>query len=265
MVRLRPMMEEEFPAFRKLGVEDNAQQRATALDRPIEQERERAERDFAELLPAGVRTPKQHLWCVEDAAGAVVGYLWVEVNTDSRRAFIYYILMEPAQRGRGYGRQTLELLEAELRPLGITHIGLNVFSPNPAAHLYEQVGYRTVSRTMLKALASSGSPDPEPPVFSAASRPITVRAGEQFKIALPSNATTGYAWRLGAAPEARVLRQIAHEYAPEEPITIGSGGTEVWTFAAVAPGQTTLVFRYVGPSGETPHDQQETFPVTVRE
>ena len=152
MARLRPMTEAEFPAFRELGVEDYARQRADALDSPLQKQRETAERDFAELLPAGVRTPKQRLWCVEDAAGTVVGYLWVEVNDDSRRAFIYYVLMTPEHRGQGYGRQTLDLLEADLRPQGITHIALNVFSPNPALHLYERAGYRTVSRTMLKAI-----------------------------------------------------------------------------------------------------------------
>lgn len=152
MVRLRPMTEAEFPAFRALGVEDYAQQRAAALDSPIETQREAAERDFAELLPQGVQTPKQRLWCVEGDSGAVVGHLWIEVNDERRRAFIYYIIMAPEYRGRGYGRQTLELLEAELRPQGITHIALNVFSPNPAIHLYEKVGYQTVSRTMLKAL-----------------------------------------------------------------------------------------------------------------
>jgi ribosomal protein S18 acetylase RimI-like enzyme len=147
------MTEDEFPAFRALGVEDYAQQRAVALDSPLDRQRESAERDFAQLLPEGARTPGQRLWCVEAEGAGVVGYLWVEVNDDARRAFIYYILMEPAHRGQGYGGQTLDALEAELRPQGITHIALNVFSPNPAIHLYERAGYQTVSRTMLKAIS----------------------------------------------------------------------------------------------------------------
>ena len=160
MVRLRPMTEAEFTAFRDLSVEDYAQQRVAAFNSPLETQREVAARDFAELLPKGVRTPRQHLWCVEDETSTVVGYLWVEVNND-HRAFIYYIIMASAQRGRGYGRQTLELLEAELRPHGITHIALNVFSPNRrAAQLYEKVGYQVVSQTMAKALEPAATAPP---------------------------------------------------------------------------------------------------------
>src|SRR4051812_17960826 len=153
MLTLRPMTDEEFTVFRDEGIEDYAAERARNFGTTPEEEHETSVRQYAELLPEGTRSPRQRLWSVIDAAGTVVGSLWVEVHEERHRAFIFYIILGEAYRGRGYGRQALELLEAELRPLGVTQIGLNVFADNTVAQrLYERMGYRVTNQTMMKAI-----------------------------------------------------------------------------------------------------------------
>jgi ribosomal protein S18 acetylase RimI-like enzyme len=116
-------------------------------------------RQYAEILPEGVQSPNQRLWSVVDEGGTVVGSLWVDVKSERNRAFIFYIIIGPEYRGRGYGRQALALLEDELRPLGISQIGLNVFADNEIArHLYEKMGYHTTNQTMMKSLAPPTPP-----------------------------------------------------------------------------------------------------------
>ena len=84
------------------------------------------------------------------ADGEPVGDRWVAVE-GGNAAFIYFIGVDAAYRGRGYASQALDLLEAELAPLGIHRIGLNVFEDNPIAkHLYEKKGYRFASHHMAK-------------------------------------------------------------------------------------------------------------------
>ncbi|HUS15500.1 MAG TPA: GNAT family N-acetyltransferase [Chloroflexia bacterium] len=153
MLALRPMSQDEFAAFYAFGVEDYAQERSRNFDTPLEDERAESARQFADLLKDGLQTAGQHLWKVVDDRGEAVGSLWVAVQAEQQRAFIFDIVMDEDQRGKGYGGQTLQLLEEELRPLGIQRIGLNVFADNPRAmHLYEKQGYRFTNHNMTKQI-----------------------------------------------------------------------------------------------------------------
>ena len=70
-------------------------------------------------------------------------------------------------------------------------------------------------------------------------------------IRLIENPTTGYHWELEENPEG-VLRLIVDAY--EQDLSsenmIGAGGVHNWVFRGEAQGETTLVFRYFGPSEE---------------
>jgi ribosomal protein S18 acetylase RimI-like enzyme len=153
MITLRPMTPEEFTTFRAEGLEDYAHERARNLNHPIEEERAEATRQYDHLLPDGVGSPGQRLWSVLDGAGAVVGSLWVALKDGATHAFIYYIVINADQRGKGYGKATLDALDATLKPLGVTHIGLNVFADNPIAQrLYARQGYTITNYSMQKQI-----------------------------------------------------------------------------------------------------------------
>jgi ribosomal protein S18 acetylase RimI-like enzyme len=154
MIALRPMTQEEYDPYIRFLREDYAKERAGSSDTPLEEERIESGRQIDSLLPDGLHSAGHHLWIVVEVdGGAVVGTLWVFVDGGKKRAFIYDIAIQEAQRGKGYGRRTLELLEDELRPLGVSRIALNVFAQNIVARgLYEKQGYYAVATSMQKAI-----------------------------------------------------------------------------------------------------------------
>jgi ribosomal protein S18 acetylase RimI-like enzyme len=153
MIALRAMTESEFERFQTTALEAYALERARNLDGPVEREREVAARQFADLLPEGVRSRGHYLWMVTGDGGEVVGNLWVYVEEDRKSAFIYDIEIEPEHRGKGYGKGALDLLEAELKAMGVTTIALNVFADNSVAiNLYRKQGYRTTNFNMQKRI-----------------------------------------------------------------------------------------------------------------
>jgi predicted secreted protein len=80
---------------------------------------------------------------------------------------------------------------------------------------------------------------------------IDVVVGEEFKISLKSNPSTGYSWSL-AASLPNWLLQVDKTYVADNLAMIGGSGTEIWTFQATAAGSTTLTFQYERPWEGTP-------------
>lgn len=77
---------------------------------------------------------------------------------------------------------------------------------------------------------------------------ITLAPGEEFTITLDSNRTTGYSWRLAQPLDESLVALVGSDYTPSGAGGLaGAGGTEVWTFHALAPGQTTIALEYVRP------------------
>lgn len=153
MVTLRPMTQAEYETHMAFLREDYAQERAKSGETPIEEERVQSNKQIDELLPDGLGTPNHYLWTVVDESGTGIGSLWVFLNPEKGRAFIYDIALLEEHRGKGYGRQTLDAMEAALLPLGARRVALNVFGKNVVArHLYDAHGYYVVATSMQKDL-----------------------------------------------------------------------------------------------------------------
>jgi ribosomal protein S18 acetylase RimI-like enzyme len=106
------------------------------------------------MFPNGSPAPGHHLYRVEDDERPV-GSLWLgPASADTpRQCWIWDIEIDEGHRGRGIGTAAVRLAEEQARSHGATHLGLNVFGHNTVArHLYERLGYRTVSIRMSKAL-----------------------------------------------------------------------------------------------------------------
>lgn len=94
---------------------------------------------------------------------------------------------------------------------------------------------------------------------------IEVAAGREFKVTLASNATTGYHWELAAPLDEAIVKLVNSEYQAPKTGLIGSGGHEIWTFRAVARGQTVIKLKYVRPwEKEAAPAETATYKVTVR-
>jgi inhibitor of cysteine peptidase len=78
-------------------------------------------------------------------------------------------------------------------------------------------------------------------------KPITVNVGQEFKITLQYNASTGYQWQFGQPPDEKFLKLMGTEYKKADSKLVGAGGDEVWTFKALAEGKTTIELTYIRP------------------
>ena len=154
-VRLRPITDEEFPAFVAESKAGYAHDIEVHGGQTRDAAQEKAEADFPAVLPLGLATPGHYIFVVE-AGGESVGRLWLaERQLGGRRVlYVYDVSIDPGQQGRGYGRAAMRLAEDEARGLGIDRIELNVFGGNDVARgLYRSLGYVETSAQMGKDLA----------------------------------------------------------------------------------------------------------------
>jgi inhibitor of cysteine peptidase len=98
------------------------------------------------------------------------------------------------------------------------------------------------------------------------SSPVSVKAGQEFLIALPSNPTTGYSWTGKSASGIVTVWGSAYQgpAASAKPL-MGAGGQQIFVCAANKAGTTQITFAYARPwqKGAKPA-RTMTFAVTVK-
>jgi inhibitor of cysteine peptidase len=108
----------------------------------------------------------------------------------------------------------------------------------------------------------------EPPVSGLTptdpDQTLEVTAGEEFQIVLDSTVSTGYHWELTGELDAEALEFVSSDYVADQPIMPGSGGSDVWTFKALSPGETGITLGYFPPSEGEPAQQEVTFTVVIK-
>ena len=152
-ITLRPMSESEYQRLRETIFEDYARETANVSSLSIEEGRKAAARQFEQLLPDGIASKGHHFWRIVNDNGNAVGDLWMLVESEKARAFIYFVGIDEEYRGQGYSRAAMLALETTVKPLGAQHIDLNVFGDNTVAvRLYESLGYKPTAMNMRKEL-----------------------------------------------------------------------------------------------------------------
>ena len=153
MVTLRPMTESKYQRLRESIFEDYARETANVTSTSIEEGRNMAARQFDQLLPDGMASKGHYFWRILNDNGDAVGDLWVLVESEKARAFIWFIGIDEGYRGQGYSRAAMLALESTVKPLGANHIDLNVFGDNTVAvRLYESLGYKPTAMNMRKEI-----------------------------------------------------------------------------------------------------------------
>ncbi|WP_208545161.1 GNAT family N-acetyltransferase [Rathayibacter sp. VKM Ac-2760] len=110
------------------------------------------------LFPGGDLAPGHDLLRILDD-GRPVGVLWVGPHPQDLEgvAYVWDVEVDPAERGRGFGRAAMLLAEEHARSRGYRALALNVFGFNTAARgLYESLGYEPTALQLRKEL---GRPD----------------------------------------------------------------------------------------------------------
>ena len=101
-------------------------------------------------------------------------------------------------------------------------------------------------------------------VYGADTSTIETTVGQDIVIALESNPTTGYTWRVAGRVDPAIVALISSDYEPSPSTALGSGGRQRWTFRAVGRGTTTLRFDYARPWELTSPVKSTTFTLVVR-
>ncbi len=107
---------------------------------------------------------------------------------------------------------------------------------------------------------------PHSPVFieADAATGITVKAGEDFFIALESNPSTGYGWQQ-TTTDGKILAYEGNVRQPAAPSMPGAPGQQIFIFHANRSGTTTIVLSYSRAfEPDAPPAKTLTYTVTVQ-
>ncbi len=125
-----------------------------------------------------------------------------------------------------------------------------------AAIMAVPVSWDPVSRTVCLNQAVGEDVDKEDEslvrVFSEIDNglTITMHPGEEIRLELNSNPTTGFTWVINEEPDPSVSVLTGPEFVTDSSSTaniMGAGGKECWQIKAVSPGITTLRLWYMRP------------------
>ena len=123
----------------------------------------------------------------------------------------------------------------------------------------------------LLLLACQASPQPLPmvlvtpsPDYRDPSKPISVRSGDTFTVALGANPALDFNWQIQSI-DASFLSLLGRDHdtvwRESGPRPTGFGGISRLTFEAKAPGQTTLTL--ILKQGDRPPTETASFSVTI--
>jgi RimJ/RimL family protein N-acetyltransferase len=156
MLYLRPMDETEYQQFLDYAITNYAEEKVQAGNYAPADAIEYSTIEYQEQLPDGVKTKDNFLlMIVEKELGKPVGFVWLMIQQTGhlRSLTLVNILIYEAFRSRGYGTQTLQLVEEKALTLGLERITLHAFGHNRGAiSLYERLGYKITNVHMAKDL-----------------------------------------------------------------------------------------------------------------
>lgn len=147
MISFREMSESEFKKYEENAIVDFAREKEISDQLNSQDALKLAQESYLRLLPDGFKTEGQQFFCIM-LNGTSIGMIWL-----GSQGFIYDFLIDEKFRGKGFGKESLLLLESHCKKMGLKAIKLHVFEHNTYARsLYEKVGYLTTGRTMLKKI-----------------------------------------------------------------------------------------------------------------
>jgi ribosomal protein S18 acetylase RimI-like enzyme len=155
-LQLRPCTEAEYTAFDARCRAEYSEEIARNMGVSAARAQAKSDADFAKLLPDGQRTADHEVLAIVDAAGELLGNLWMGYSDklDGREAFGYDFWVRPELRGAGIGRRAMELAAEHAREQGAVRLALNVFGDNERAqHLYRSFGFEVTNVNMAMRLA----------------------------------------------------------------------------------------------------------------
>lgn len=158
-IKFRKMSNAEFDIYVENSILDYSKDLIKSDFCSKETAFENSKKQFNELLPQGNQTKNNFICKVVNSANEDVGIIWFNKYNETM-AFICDFLIFKEFRKKGYGRQTLLLLENEVKPKGFNRILLHVFNFNKIAFsLYTSLEYKIAKKDnsgtyMIKTIAN---------------------------------------------------------------------------------------------------------------
>ncbi|CAN7498353.1 GNAT family N-acetyltransferase [Rhizobium rhizogenes] len=160
MISFRSMRDGEYSDYLEYFIPDYAAEISANYGLSSLEALAQARREVADDLPLGVDTPDEVMRCVINQTSeteSVVGYLWYRPDLANRSVFIKDFYIFAAHQGKGFGKQALKALEAELARTGFEQIKLRVAEDNKRAkHVYDITGFRVTGVNMSKIIKTEG-------------------------------------------------------------------------------------------------------------
>ncbi|HZW30781.1 MAG TPA: GNAT family N-acetyltransferase [Isosphaeraceae bacterium] len=163
---IRPFRESDRPTVRELTV---AAFEGVSIDHNIDRRlgpiagrdwRWRKSRDVdrdIDLLGAELAVAE------DEQSGAVVGYVTMQCDAETRIGWIHNLVVGDAARGQGLGRRLIEHALRYFRAAGMTVAKIETLEQNAVGrHLYPSVGFVEVARQIHYAMPLTDRPAHEP-------------------------------------------------------------------------------------------------------
>ncbi len=100
---------------------------------------------------------------------------------------------------------------------------------------------RAAAAGALALLAGACGGSNDVPSYGTATSAIEAEVSDRFSITIGENPSIGDAWQLEEEGDPDVVQLVDQEWETDDPDVVGAGGTRVFTFEAVGPGETTIV------------------------
>ena len=149
MLELKPMNQDIYNHYITYSKNNYAQEITKARGISIEEAMQITNKEYDTLLPDGLQSKNQYLYTIENNENENIGIMWfsTESNHGDNEAFLYDIEINKEYRGKGYGHESMKLLESKVKELNLAVIGLHVFLHNEiACSLYNKIGYQEIKR-----------------------------------------------------------------------------------------------------------------------
>lgn len=137
----------------------------------------------------------------------------------------------------------------------------------PAAEVGDEAEASDGSKGSLPSESEAVTPavSGEPLVFQDPGVPIEVQPGDEFSIALASNPSTGFRWKMTLPEGAQPVIFLGSQHVVEDTVMPGVPGTEVFKFKAAAEGEVQAAFVYERPWETITAPTRKIFTILVEE
>ncbi len=140
MMQFNKMSNEEVLIYKEWAINSYAEDLYKTGLYSREEAIEVSHKEFGELFKEGIVDEANHIQNLL-VEGDKVGFIWYR-ELENNIVWICDFLIDEPYRGRGYAKLSLKQLEHEVKRIGLSKIGLHVFSFNEKAiKLYEKCGY----------------------------------------------------------------------------------------------------------------------------